>query len=708
MNNSNPITGQADHDELVAPRNPSDSPDLDLLYSEYESAGGELQQRWNADRQDEVRFTRWPGQSTDGKKHRKDLDAEPKPWEGASDVRIPAADQVILDLKAALVTTVMRGKVSGLANRPEAEAAAEHAEATLNHFRRLNRCEWLEELDRFADYTLSSGVGALQIGWDTAMATIERTLRAVELPPEIQILLLDEANDEQLIAFARQQLPIEMDEAAQIIADLRETGEATYPYTYVRHNKPTLNARKYGYDIFWPSNTSNLDDARVVFIREFMHEGRLRENIVTDGWDEEWVKAAAKTRGHQDDDLNQGAEYLHEEGYENDSRIDVDSNDVEVVYAYYRQIDERGNPRLMCTVFCPHVDKDEQGALYAKHEAVGYWHGKIPAIATQQERMNRRLLDSRGIPEIAATWQDMIKAQCDMLVDRANLEINPAMTVPDRLGEKYRTGPGVKMKAFMGQGIEFMEPPRGNPGLAFNVVEMVERIIANYFGTPHPDVVPALWQLRLQYRAAFFMAAVEEAFSQMWQLSEQYLTPQERQFISGDVRPSAGPEMVASEVGFELAFDVRDLDMEYTTKKQMAIKEVVSQLDRAGLVDHAKLIGPLLNSIDPALARVVMSDQRGAAQRVREGVEKDVAMMALGNEVQYPKLDPAAGMKQQFVQDVVQKNPKYAMALGLVPGGEVDERFRELMMNYEKSLQQSVQQLGENKMAGLTGVKPVS
>jgi len=49
----------------------------------------------------------------------------------------------------------------------------------------------------------------------------------------------------------------------------------------------------------------------------------------------------------------------------------------------------------------------------------------------------------------------------------------------------------------------------------------------------------------------------------------------------------------------------------------------------------------------------------------------------------------------------VQNNPKYQQALA------GDERFRELMENYNKSLEQSEMQLGQNRITGRTGVKPV-
>ena len=74
--------------------------------------------------------------------------------------------------------------------------------------------------------------------------------------------------------------------------------------------------------------------------------------------------------------------------------------------------------------------------------------------------------------------------------------------------------------------------------------------------------------------------------------------------------------------------------------------------------------------------------------------------MALGNEANYVENDPAAQPKMKFLSDIVQNNPKYGQLL------EQDERFRELMMNYEKNLQQGVSQQ-ENVQIGKTGVKPV-
>jgi flagellar biosynthesis GTPase FlhF len=106
-------------------------------------------------------------------------------------------------------------------------------------------------------------------------------------------------------------------------------------------------------------------------------------------------------------------------------------------------------------------------------------------------------------------------------------------------------------------------------------------------------------------------------------------------------------------------------------------------------------------AIDPTLAQSVLQDQQGAAGKVFEQVNKDVAMMALGNQFQPVENDPTAPMKMQFLQTIVQQNPKYVQAL---QGG--DERFKDLLESYAKNLKMSLDQQA-NVMIGKTGVKPV-
>jgi hypothetical protein len=75
--------------------------------------------------------------------------------------------------------------------------------------------------------------------------------------------------------------------------------------------------------------------------------------------------------------------------------------------------------------------------------------------------------------------------------------------------------------------------------------------------------------------------------------------------------------------------------------------------------------------------------------------------MMLGNEAMYVENDPAAESKMQYLQEILQKNPKAAQA------AQGDRIFQILLENYSKNLQMSVEQQ-KNKTIGRIGVNPAS
>ena len=174
----------------------------------------------------------------------------------------------------------------------------------------------------------------------------------------------------------------------------------------------------------------------------------------------------------------------------------------------------------------------------------------------------------------------------------------------------------------------------------------------------------------------------------MFRLVQEYLGDEELQRIAG-ISPGLPTSQTEIQGAYDFAvkFDVRELDSDYVIGKMKAIIDLLP-IDTAG-------------TVDPVLGQSVMSDQRGASQKTFDKVNQDVALMALGNEAAYTENDPTAAMKMQFMQQIVQGNPKYQEAL------QGDERFQALLENYGKNLQQSVTQ-EQNKMIGRIGVQPVN
>ena len=87
-----------------------DKPDVAELTKEYIRSLHDGYSMTKVSEADNIRLTRWTGQSDDGKKHSKNLSEGDQafPWEGASDTRIPLADSIINDCVDVLTTAASR------------------------------------------------------------------------------------------------------------------------------------------------------------------------------------------------------------------------------------------------------------------------------------------------------------------------------------------------------------------------------------------------------------------------------------------------------------------------------------------------------------------------------------------------------------------------------------------------------------------------
>lgn len=693
-------------------------PDLAELVAEYWRAGGNYQS-WQSPLE-ATRLCVWDGQSSDGKKHREKLGKEPFPWESSSDVRTHLCDGAVRELVDVCLTGFNRAQLKCQPVEAGDIDRAGMLTKALDYYRGLNRRELRAEAELMLQWGLTSGAAVWQVTWDRQITTrdavidLEGVGRWAEqaLGPEaagpVTAMILDPTQEDAAAQMALDVLPSlkTLGRAKKLVRDLRDQGSATYPKPYVCRNSPSVTALRIGADIFFPPETADLQRARVIFRRDFLTETELRENVLTEGWDAAWVDESLKTRGFMTtwnlgDALAETAAGASPWQY---SALQTENNLVEVLWAYVRQVDGDGIPRITCTVFSPHLSRgrDNVEGLCAWHGALDYAHGQYPFVEWTTEKLSRRITASRGVPAVTHTWQNEEKAQCDMLADRASLEINPPLRVPKRLGQLHTMSPGRQMDARPGE-IEYVDPPKGSPELAFKVIEMVQLRTANYYGLMHPEVLPAKWQMKLQRVTESWLASCEAMFAQMAALVLQpdLVSDAELERVCGvQLGADREAEAIARRFDWELTFDVRDLDLDWTMKKLDAVAKLAVPLDRGGLVDYAKLVGLVLASIDPTLARAIVSDQGSASRRMFDEVNKDAALMALGNEAQYSENDPAAALKLQMLNGIVQNNPKYQAAL------QSDERFRELIENYAKNLQMSVKQQ-ENVGIGRTGVKPV-
>lgn len=689
----------------------SDTPDIGYLIEEYQRSvqnGGNIA---NMNHNDDIRLSRWAGQSDDGKKHSVDRpEGDPAfPFEGASDVRCRLTDSTINEIVAILMTTFDRCQVKVAGTEINDYDFAASANILMNWLTRNKlRSEIRREAELLAQYGTQYGWAALNIIWEKEMAIRHQSIslddvlamaqEAAQGNPNSALLdlpaaIMDETREDFAISIIQQFVPtLKLKAIKQAVRDLREKGFAKIPEQYISKNQPSIIAVKPYEEISFPPETIDIQSARVVFRRTFVSEVELRSMATSYDWTPEFIEQAVNTAGlssqYSDPNLMPAASLINNQVHRNDNLI-------ELVYAYSRQIDEDGIQGVYQTIFCP-INGTE---LYASHELLGYAHNKYPFVIYRRENLRRPIYESRGIPELTMTEQEEVKAQRDAIRDRTAFTTMPPVLVKKRFSGINKIAPGIHLPVTSPDDYRFMPAPTGETGTAFNLIDRVLMDNAGYFGLHNPNIMPAKMQTLQQHMVNTWLDVWSEAFGMTFSLMLQYMTPAELEGITGSPVPQ-GVSGISNMYDFNIKYDVRELDTQFVIEKLKAITQFVLPLDSGGVIDKNKLVKAAIEAIDPDKAKDLIMNTASASQMLYKEIQSDVALMMLGNEAQYVENDPAAPTKLQYIQDIMQKNQRAQQSM------QQDPQFRAMLENYIKNLQMSAMQQ-QNKQIGRTGVTPV-
>jgi hypothetical protein len=690
----------------------SDTPDIGYLYSEFQRSTQNGGNTANIAENDDIRLARWAGQTSDGKKHSESLpEGEPAfPFEGASDVRCRLTDKTINELVGMLMTTFNRAhvKVTGTEINDGDFAASANILMTWLTQNKI-RTELNNEAELLGQYTQQYGFSAMYVGWEQEMGTRFQTIRldelvqvaqrAMQVNPNTAIkdlpdAILDPTKEDYAVDLIQQYImSLERSDVKKAVKELRETGKAMIPETYISKNLPLIVALKPYEEIAFPPETINIQQARVIFRRVFVSEVELRGMAKMHEWSNEFVEEAVAMAGmhsqFHDPNLIPAASLVNYQVHRNDHLI-------ELVYAYSRQLDENGVQGIYQTIFCPRSGSE----VYAEHGLLGYAHNKYPFVVYRRERLRRPIYESRGVPELCMTNQYEIKAQRDSIRDRTAFETMPPILVKKRLGGINKVAPAMHLPVTSPDDYKFMPAPTGNPAIAFNLIDRVELENAQYFGLFHPQASPQLTQVTQQNIINNWLDVWSEIYGMTFSLLLQYLDPAEIEGIIGSSIPQ-NMSSISNKYDFRIRYDVRELDTEFVIEKLKAIMQFVLPLDQGGVIDKNKLVKAAIEAIDPDKAKDIIINTGTASQLLYKEIQSDIGLMMLGNEANYVENDPSAGTKLQYLQDVIGKNPKAQQSM------QGDQHFRALLDNYVKNLQMSVSQQ-QNKQIGRTGVTPIA
>ena len=696
-------------DELVFA---SDTPNIQYLFTEYQRSTQNGGNTANIAENDDIRLARWSGQTSDGKKHSEDrMNGDGAfPFEGASDVRCRLVDRTINDLVSMMVTTFDRCqiKVKGTEFSDSENSATANVLMSWLLESRI-RSEVRKEAELLAQYGTQYGWAGIHVIWEQEMGTRFQNIRmddlvamvqqAVQQNPEAAIkdlpaaIMSPEQEDYAVDLIMQYLKTVNPKDVKKAVRELRKDGHANIPETFISKNQPLIVALKPYDEISFPPETIEIQKARVVFRRTYVNEVELRSMAQIEGWSDTFVEQAVNCAGMQsqfnDPNLLPAAALIN-------FQVSRQDNLIELVYAYSRLIDENGIQGIYQTIFCPQAGSQD----YASHGLLGYAHNKYPFVIYRRERTRRAIMESRGVPEIAQTDQEEIKAQHDAIRDRTAFTTLPPILVKKRLGGINKIAPGIHLPVTSADDYRFMPTPTGDATTAFSLIDRVEMNHASYFGLPHPNIMPQKTQTTQQFIINNWLDVWSESFSMVFSLMLQYMQPEEIESITGKPLPQ-NMSTVSNMFDFQVKYDVRELDTNFVIEKLKAITQFVLPLDAGGVIDKNKLVKAAVEAIDPDKAKELIINTGTASQLLYKNIQSDLGLMMLGNEAQYVENDPSAATKMQYLQDIMGKNPKAQQAM------QQDPHFRAMLENYMKNLQMSISQQ-QNKQIGRTGVTPVA
>jgi hypothetical protein len=687
----------------------SKNPHVGELLSEYNRSMINSSQGNLVTKFDNIRFCRWPGQTDDGKKHSENRSAGDPAWpfEGASDVRTRLIDATCNELTSLLVGAFQKAELRANGNELSDMPVSQIGTTLLRWIRDCKMPQQLyKEATLAAQYALQYGWSAFFVGWQQNISVRTQDISMDEIialaqQSGSQVLLelpqLIVNAPEQAVEILQTAVPnLKASDAKRMVRELAETGMTSMDQEYVSKNLPEIVALKPWDEIIFPPETADLQRSRVIFRRTWMSEVELREKITTEGWNPDWVERALQQLGKSSSYYNinllptttmmvyNGVNY---------------QNMVEVVYCYTKSLDGDA-PAIFYTVICPQAasNRTEDSSSWAIHERLDYAHGEYPFVEFRREQIRRSITDTRGIPELASTDQDEIKAQHDSIRDHTAFSTLPPIKVIKRIGGMNKVGPGVQLPVTSQNDYTFMDPPAREPSVAFNLIQRVEQQHAAYFGTSNPNVMPMTTQMLQQALVNSWLLSWRSVFRQMFSLCCQYMPAEEIFRITGGQLPQNISE-IHNEFDINVRFDVMNLDKEYIAQKVDFLTKI-KQMDTGGVLNANRITEMLIQAIAPEMAGELIMNQEQASQKMFKDVQSDIGMMLLGNEVLYQENDPAAQTKMQFTQQVMQNNPKAQAAL------QSDLNFQALFQNYIKNLQMSVMQQ-QNAQIGRLGVTPM-
>lgn len=665
-------------------------------------------------------YARWPYQTVDGRKWGDpDMGILPWPWPGASDSRIRMVEKVIGQHRT-LMTYVFRNmKVQAKSTRPAVTMRESQQATTLlnwligSHM----QAELHLELRLAGSWRNGYGSAVLNNDWkqtrrlnyiDVNVMGLQEFVNEPEVRSfigsgnqipigeglnitDLQEMIMDPAYQDDLAQLLRSlsHEVLSLRQARAKLDELREIRTVKIPIPDVFESRPRVTALRPMVDVLFPDRSYDFQIVPWYDVIEFVSETTLRDRIVTAGYDKDFVEEAIQHRGPSG--ATDWRAITATERYAITGGAGSMTNDIEL-HHFYTLAQDRGVPIRFYTCF--HMDVDEP----AKHEPSGYDHGEATIHPMRFEIEDREILSSRGIAEIAYTWEQELKSQYDAQSDRTALSLRPPlMTTYDQVQKmKESVQPGLVFPMRRFDEAEFMKLPPWDQ-VSILVVQEVEKRVRDHFAIFGEDVDPDLKKLRREEFTGDIIIELKKPTQQMLKLCRQFLPDAEVAEVIGPLsRPfHLSREELQNEYEITATVDLRNIDSDWL-KEKINLASPILQMDTIGISDRAAIIRTLWEAVDYTFADIAVKDTGQATQQEIQDEQRAIDLI-IGSGQDQPL--PQGGnyqLRLQTAQAKLQGITQNPATLKIV---QANPEILKVIMNRIAYFQRQLQQM-ENAQIG--------
>jgi len=667
-------------------------PDVETLRYAYEQTTTELEAYFDLCRTSyDDRRNFWPGKSRDHRKH----GADAFPWEGASDIEAHTIDERITRLVSMFMSSLNRANI--LAYPVEAGDTAK-AKVVSNFLKWMSTSGYIprfkQEMELGANYLLERGMLITYVGWHREDRTFLQNLDLAQIGqmnPDVFRAIESGEQDDEIGFMLQQTFPTATPKRIkQALKDLRKNGEAKLPVVKRQIDAPEVKTLAPDGDFFFPTYVTDPQRAPFCFWRTFYTPQELKNKVVTDDWDEEFVDYVIEHyRGVQVYSVEREQEgrrssSLTDSGYEADELI-------EIVYGYQRLIDEEdGSEGIYQTIFHKNFDGDNGTPSYAKFELMNGYE-EYPVVVTKLSEDSKRLYDAQTIPHLLRGIQNQVKVERDSRIDRNSIATIPPILHP--VGQAPTDwGPG-RMIPYRRKGdLDFAPTPAYNSG-SVEIEQTLERVADKLVGL---DEGSQMSTVRLQFLTNKFLAHVAEVLKMSFKCFQRFGpdsiffrvtgVPESLELNKGD--PNEEFDIIVN-------YDVLNSDPDVIEQKIEAFKNL-TQLDSSGRININSLLEVAAASIDPVLSDNILQPAEQAQEQVMKDVTDDLAKIYAGIEM---PARPNGG------QTALQMIEQYTAQPDVGQRMQVDQAFAARLQKYAGQYTFQMQQM-QNAQIGRIGTNP--